>query len=131
MRPLKLCTIFCLLLFTLPLPSFSKAMGNTRVITLEFPSGAENTALGEAGVSLANSPYSVFWNPASIPALYDEYKCRVMYSYFHEELLPELGFGDLFHYDTSFTILLNDLIPEFDLGFSRRTAYLNFGDILV
>lgn len=66
---------------------FPKSMvGNTDLETLALPTGAENTALGEAGVSLSNSPYSVFWNPANIPALYNEYKCRVMYSYFPESL---------------------------------------------
>lgn len=71
-------------------------MGESAVITLEFPAGAENTGLGESGVSIANTVNSVFWNPANVASLYEESYVNFIYSRFSEKLLPALV-SDLFH----------------------------------
>ena len=97
------------------------------VITLEFPAGAENTALGEAGVSYAKNLYSVFWNPANLPVLYDETYSNIIYTSFREELLPQLDL-DLLHTYQSFGVFLNDVFPYVDFGYSFFRNYIDMGE---
>ena len=97
------------------------------VITLAFPAGAENTCLGEAGVSYAKNLYSVYWNPANLPVLYDETHSNIVYTSFREKLLPVLNIEDLLHTFQSFGIFLNDVFPYVDFGYSFFRNYIDFG----
>lgn len=118
--------LFCILL------SFVKvhAVGESSVVTLEFPAGAENTGLGESGVSMANTVSSVFWNPANAASLYEQSYVNFIYSRFHEELLP--GFDtDLYHDFTAFSTTLNDIFPHVDIGYAYFRNFLNMGENVI
>lgn len=97
------------------------------VITLEFPVGAENTGMGESGVSLDNSIYCAFFNPASIASFGKKQNLQFCYSVFNEPLLPAFHLPDLIHSDTTFGIFLNSFIPHLDFGYVHFTNFINFG----
>jgi len=104
------------------------AVGESAVITLEFPAGAENTGMGETGVSLSNTVYSVFWNPANVACLFDEYHVNHIYSKFHEALLPSFRLPDLYHDFTAFSTTLENVLPHIDLGHAYFRNYINMGN---
>ncbi|HLV32544.1 MAG TPA: hypothetical protein VKY57_13325 [Chitinispirillaceae bacterium] len=105
------------------------ASGEGAVITLEFPAGAENTALGETGVSVANTVSSTFWNPANVACLYDETYLNLIFTYFHEDLLPSFGIPDLYHNFTAFSTTLNNVFPNIDIGYAFFRNYVNMDKI--
>lgn len=107
------------------------AVDESVVITLEFPAGAENTGLGESGVSIANTVNSVFWNPANVASLYEESYVNFIYSRFHEELLPALEIDDLYHDFTAFSTTLNDIFPHVDIGYAYFRNYLDMGENVI
>ena len=97
------------------------------VITLQFPAGAENTGLGECGVSLANTAFTVFWNPANVACLYEETYLNNSYSQFHEALLPKFTFPDLYHDFSVFSTTINNALPNVDIGYAYFRNFINFG----
>jgi len=105
----------------------ARAVGESAVITLEFPAGAENTSLGEIGVSYANTIYSVFWNPANVACLYEETNLNHIYTNFHEDLLPAINLPDLYHNFSGFSTTLNDVFPHVDIGYAYFKNYISFG----
>ncbi|MBD3316023.1 MAG: hypothetical protein GF344_09565 [Chitinivibrionales bacterium] len=107
----------------------SHAVGESSVITLVFPVGAENCGLGESGVSLAENVYSVFWNPASLPAIGEHNEVQFIRSTFYETLFPAFKIPDLWHADTVTALFLSDILGVIDLGFARHTNFINFGTI--
>ena len=96
------------------------------VITLEFPVGAENTGMGESGVSLDNSIYCAFFNPASIASFGKKQNLQFCYSVFNEPLLPAFHLPDLIHSDTTFGIFFNSFIPHLDFGYVHFTNFIYF-----
>lgn len=116
--------LFCLILSYVN----AHAVGESAIITLEFPAGAENTGLGESGVSIANTVSSVFWNPANAASLYEETYVNFIYSRFHENLLPSLRIPDLYHDFTAFSTTLNNIFPFVDLGYAYFRNYLGLGE---
>lgn len=120
--------IFSALLSILLFPLNSYSVGKTAVLTLAFPYGAENTGLGECGVSYANSINSIFWNPANAPFVGQEINCQFVYSFFHEQLLPIFNIWDLYHLSNCFGFFLNDMMPYLDAGYVFNNNYLNFGE---
>lgn len=103
------------------------AVGKTAVMTLDFPHGAENCGMGEVGVSLAENINSVFWNPASLPAIGQNLSVQYLYSYFHEDLLPSLRIKDLYHNDTIHAFFMQDIWRNIDLGMSYSINYMSMG----
>jgi hypothetical protein len=103
------------------------ASSQSAVITLEFPGGAENTGLGECGVSHAKNIYTLFWNPASLPAVYDETYSNIIFGHFHEVLLPLFQVPDLYHNFTPFCLLLNKVVPHIDISYGCFENYISFG----
>lgn len=103
------------------------AVGESAVIALEFPAGAENTGLGEIGVSYAQTVYSVFWNPANVACLYEETYLNHGYTQFHESLLPAFHLPDLYHDFYAFFTSLNNIFPHIDIGYAYFKNFLNFG----
>jgi hypothetical protein len=98
------------------------AWGETSMITLEFPVGAENTGLAESGVSLSNSIAAMFWNPAALPAVYDNVQTRVQTSFFNEH---PLNINDIDHRFIAGALFLNDLLPVKNLDVAY--GYYNIG----
>ena len=103
------------------------AVGESAVVTLEFPAGAENTGLGETGVSFANTPYSVFWNPANAACLYEETYLNHQYTEFKELLLPSLKIPGLTHNFTAFSTTINNILPHIDIGHVYYRNHINMG----
>lgn len=103
------------------------AVGQSAVITLEFPGGAENTGLGESGVSHAKNIYTLFWNPANLPAVYDETYSNIIFGHFHEDLLPSFHIPDLYHNFTPFCLLLNKIVPHIDISYGFFENYISLG----
>ncbi|MCX7725676.1 MAG: hypothetical protein N2053_02375 [Chitinispirillaceae bacterium] len=103
------------------------SVGKTGVISLIFPSGAINTGMGECGVSLADNIYSAFANPASLPAIGENNVSQFFYSEFRERLLPNFEIPDLYHKATFSGIILNEIFPNFDIGYTYSYNYLNMG----
>lgn len=103
------------------------AVGQSAVITLEFPAGAENTGLGECGVSDARNAYSIFWNPANLPAVYDQTYSNILFGHFHERLLPAFEIPNLYHNFSPFCLLLNDVAPNIDFSYGYFENFINFG----
>jgi hypothetical protein len=104
------------------------AVGESAVITLMFPAGTENCALGESGVSHAKNMYTVFWNPACLPAVYDENMANIAYGSFDEALLPAFRIPDLHHYYSSLCLFLNDVLPYTDLSYAYFRNYIDMGE---
>ncbi len=104
------------------------AVGKTAVITLDFPHGAENCGMGEVGVSLAENISSVFWNPASLPAIGQNLSVQYLYSYFHEDLLPLMQIKDLYHNDTIHAFFMQDIWENIDFGASYSTNFISMGN---
>jgi hypothetical protein len=102
-------------------------VGQTAVITLTFPHGAENCGMGEAGVSLAENLNSVFWNPAALPAIGRNLSLQYAYSHFSERLLPVLDIDDLEHTNEIHAIFINGFVRNFDFGASYSVNSINFG----
>jgi len=115
---------FVVFLWTTP----GMCVGKTSVITLVFPVGAENCGLGESGVSLAENVFSVFWNPASLPAVGDRNSVQLLYARFYEPILPAFGITDLWHADTLEAVFLSNVADHFDVGFAHHINFLNFGE---
>lgn len=111
--------LFSLLLAFLFFPLNVIAIGESSIITLEFPAGAENTGQAECGVSLSNSINTMFWNPASLPAVYDNLQSRIQTGYFSEH---PLNIKQVDHSFLSGALFFNDLMPRFDIayGFYRN-----------
>jgi hypothetical protein len=114
---------FSIAVFSAPL----FAVGQSAVITLVYSAGAENTGLGECGVSHAKNVYTLFWNPANLPAVYDETFVNVMTGHFREDLLPVFKIPDLYHTFTPLCLLLNDIVPHIDLSYGYFNNFINFG----
>lgn len=106
------------------------AVHASAVITLDFPAGAENTGLGESGVSIANTVNSVFWNPANVASLYEESYVNFIYSRFREQLLPALA-SDLFHDFTAFSTTLNNVFPYIDIGYAYFRNHIDMGEYAI
>ncbi|MBN1757906.1 MAG: hypothetical protein JW863_06295 [Chitinispirillaceae bacterium] len=107
------------------------AVGDAAVITLEFPFGSENCALGESGVSHAKNIQTVFWNPAGLPAVYDELQLNFLNGSFHEDLLPAFFIPDLYHESTTFGVFLNDVLPYTDISYAFFRNYISMGENIV
>jgi len=97
------------------------------VITLEFPAGAVNCGMGETGVASAKNIFSMFWNPACLPALYDENFTNALYGQSHEKLLPDLELGDLYHDFNAGAIIGNKVLPYTDVAIGYYRNFINFG----
>jgi hypothetical protein len=117
--------VIILYVFTMVIKTYG--VGEGAVITLQFPAGAENTGLGETGVSIANTVNSVFWNPANVACLYEELYLNHIYSNFHEDLLPVLHLPELYHDFSSFSTTLNNIFPHIDLGYAYFRNFINMG----
>jgi hypothetical protein len=104
------------------------AVGKTAVITLEFPHGAENCGMGEVGVSLADNINSIFWNPASLPAIGQNLSVQYVYSVFYESLLPSFGLKDLWHTDTIHAFFMPNIYKNVDFGISYSINFINMGE---
>ena len=120
-------TLRCLAVALPLLPASAQAVGESAVITLMFPAGAENCALGESGVSHARNIYTAFWNPACLPAVFDQDMTNVTYGSFGEELLPSLQI-DLYHRYSSLCLFLNDVLPYTDLSYAFFRNHLDMGE---
>lgn len=103
------------------------AVGQTSVITLEFPHGAENCGMGEVGVSLADNINSVFWNPAALPAIGEKLSVQYLYSTFYERLLPIFHLPQLWHTDTIHAVFLSNIYKYFDFGAAYSINFINMG----
>ncbi len=103
-------------------------VGKTAVITLEFPHGAENCGMGEVGVSLADNLNSVYWNPASLPAIGKHLSLQYIYSYCYEDLLPSFNIEDLWHSNKIHAVFINNVLKNIDFGASYSRNFLNFGE---
>jgi hypothetical protein len=99
-----------IIIFPLSIYAISESSG----VTLEFPAGAENTGLAESGVSLSNSINTMFWNPAALPAVYDNLQTRIQAGYFTEH---PLNSEQLNHTYTTGALFLNDLLPNIDIAY--------------
>ncbi len=106
------------------------AIVESAIGTLDFPAGAENTGLGESGVSIANTVNSVFWNPANVAGFYEESYVNFIYSSFREEFLPSLGITDMYHEFTAFSTTLNDIFPHVDIGYAYFRNRLDQGEVV-
>lgn len=104
------------------------ALGEAAVITLEFPHGAENCGMGETGVSLADNINSIFWNPASIPAIGENLHVQYIYSESYESLLPTFHLKDLWHSDTIHALFITDIYKNIDFGASYSVNFINMGE---
>lgn len=120
------CRIRQTFLITLLIKSIAFSHFESAVLTLDFPAGAENTGLGETGVSNANTVYSVFFNPANTASLYEETYSNIIYSSFHEEVLPALVSG-IYHDYSTFALSFEKVLPFIDVGYTYFNNYLNFG----
>lgn len=118
--------IFSVLALCSTTPVF--AAGKTAVITLEFPHGAENCGMGEVGVSLADDIHSVFWNPASLPAIGKNCSVQYIYSTFYETLLPAFHLQGLWHTDTIHAFFMPNLYRGVDFGASYSVNFINMGE---
>lgn len=102
-----------MMLYFLNFPLRVYAIGET-MAALVLPAGAENNGLAESGVSLSNSIYSMFWNPASLPAVYDNLQIRIQAGYFNEH---PLNIKSIDHNYITGAIFFNDLVPNFDIAY--------------
>lgn len=105
-----------LFLFLMGFSSAIYAVGESSVITLEFPAGGENTGMAESGASQNNSIYTMFWNPASLPAVYDNLQTRLQVGLFSEKLMPKLNMNINHDFYTG-AVFLNDLFPHIDIAY--------------
>jgi hypothetical protein len=92
------------------------------VVMLEFPAGAENTGLAESGVSLSNSINTMFWNPAALPAVYDNLQTRIQAGYFSEH---PLNIKEVDHTYTTGALFFNGLLPDIDIAYGFYKNSLN------
>jgi hypothetical protein len=122
---MKVLRVFCGVLILASSSVF--AVGNTAVITLDFPFGAENAGLGESGVSHAKNIYTLWYNPANLPAVYDETYSNIMYGHFYEHLLPSFRIPDLWHTADPFCVIANKVFPNIDLAMGLFDNHINFG----
>lgn len=104
------------------------SIGETAVISLEFPYGSENLSMGECGVSINNSLNSVFWNPANSSFLGDELHVQIAHSFNHEFLLPAFQLNDLYHISNSTGIFASNFIPYIDISYVFNQNRINFGE---
>ncbi len=120
-------TLFRAIFVSLICAKLLLAVGESAVITLEFPGGAENTGMGESGVSLDNSIFCAFYNPASVACFAKKNDIQFAYGRFFEPILPAFGIPDLWHGDTTFGVFLPNIFPFVDIGYVHFRKYLNFG----
>lgn len=119
--------LFCTIFFLVSLNVTNPFAAQSSLNTIQFPSGAENTGLGGIGVSIPNSIYSVFWNPANVACLYEENYLNHIYSRFHEDLLPSFGIPGVYHDFTTFSTTLNNVFPHIDIGYAYSRNFINLG----
>jgi hypothetical protein len=103
------------------------SVGKTAVIALTFPAGGINTGMGECGVSLGDNIYSVYSNPASLPAIGSKNMAQLLYSGFHEDLLPSFQIKDLYHNAFYSALILNDLYRFIDFGYAFGKKHVGMG----
>ncbi len=98
------------------------------VVMLEFPAGAENAGLAESGVSLSNSINTMFWNPAALPAVYDNLQTRIQAGYFSEH---PLNIKSVDHTYITGALFFNDLLPKIDIayGFYKNSLGKNLQNV--
>lgn len=71
------------------------APGETEGITLVFPFGARNNAMGETGTALADDESCLFYNPAGLARDNPRFKSG-SFSYTYEDLLPRFKVKNMF-----------------------------------
>lgn len=103
------------------------ANGESPFAALEFPIGARNTAMGEAGASLAVGLASMYYNPACLPSAMTAMDNYVAYSRFSEILLPSV-FSDLLHSVDAFALSTRDLIPHVKLAVGHFANTISYGE---
>lgn len=107
-RSISILTILAFIPF-MSVPVSIYAINEASMITLEFPSGAENNGQAESGVPLSNSIYAMFWNPAALPAVYDNLQTRIETGYFSEH---PLNLKNIDHRFYTGALFFNDLLPH-------------------
>lgn len=117
--------ILLIMLAFMNFPLSVYAIGESSMYMLEYPSGAENTGLAESGVSLSNSINTIFWNPASLPAVYDNLQTRIQTNYFSEH---PMNMRNVDHYCITGALFFNDLLPNIDIAYGFYKNSLNFQD---
>jgi hypothetical protein len=99
------------------------ALGETAVITLEFPYGARQAGMGEVGVALADDESAVYYNPAGLGVRSPRWRYG-SFGHFYEPLLPAFDIPDLWHSAWAGCFR----VPHVG-GFGAAYNYLNFGII--
>ncbi len=119
------------LLILIALFSSTFTKGHTSVQTINFPFGAENSALGEAGVAFAGGLSSHFYNPATGAVYGHDNRLNVVTSGFHEELLPERYlWNPIVHSSLSGGLFLPQITPELSLGIIANHHQIDFGQMV-
>lgn len=113
-----------LITFVYTIPTLSE-VGESSVITLIFPFGARNTAMGEVGTALADDDAALFYNPAGLGIPNPSWNGGSV-SGFYERLLPYFSdLQDLWHGTiSSYYQPPNKVIG----GFGLFINYINMGE---
>jgi hypothetical protein len=107
--------------------SQSFAVGESAIIALVQPVGAENLGMGECGVSLDNTGYCAFFNPASVASFGKKQELQFFYSTFDDFSWAGMTPSDIYHADTSFGVFLGSFLPYVDFGYVHYANFFNMG----
>jgi hypothetical protein len=103
------------------------SQSSSTLLFLRINPSARQAALGDAGVSMDDDVYSIFFNPAGLARQYDpkdenSYKRAATFSY--AQWLPNFNLNDLYYLFWAGRMYVDD-IGMFGLSFQ----YMNYGDI--
>jgi hypothetical protein len=121
----KLIIIFFTFILTITENKAYCAIDNY-IVCLTLPYGAENSGIGECGVSYPNTLYSIFWNPANAPFLGDKYNCQLIYSFYHEKRL--LRIVQSRNVTNILGVFAKNIIPYIDLSYLVSDNYWDYGE---
>ncbi len=71
-------------------------IGQSAIISLTFPFGARQNAMGEIGTALADDETCTFWNPAGLGVKNENWRTG-KFSFFYEKLLASFKIPDIWH----------------------------------
>ncbi len=99
-------------------------IGQSAIITLQFPYGAREAAMGECGVALADDQSCMFYNPAGLGVI-SESMNKGAAGHFFEPLLPALKLSDVWHLAAPMLVWQDN--RHYFGGVGVSVNYLNFG----
>jgi hypothetical protein len=98
-------------------------IGQSAVITLVFPSGAQSLGMGEVGTALADDENVAFYNPAGLGMRNSRWS-RGAVTEFYEPLLPAFRIPGLWHHNMAWVYQPSNMEIG---GFAAFWNYINFG----